>query len=122
MYFFFAEGSEQPPNDIVRLMGLMAENVSFGMAMFQRDGQKDRLTRMFESLSATNEAIMRAKSRGELFQLVCDAAVLGSDFAAVTVALAEPGSDFLRVVATAGPDGGRIRKAPLSTSGVPQRL
>ena len=39
--------------------------------------QKERLTRMFASLSATNEAIMRAKTRTEMFELVCEAAASG---------------------------------------------
>ena len=47
---------------------------------------------MFAALSATNEAIMRAKSRTELFDLVCEAAVQGAKFASTTVALAEPDS------------------------------
>ena len=51
---------------------------------------------MFAALSATNEAIMRAKSRAELFELVCAAAVLGGKFTSTTIALAEPGQDFLR--------------------------
>ena len=32
---------------------------------------------MFAALSATNEAIMRAKSRTEMFELVCEAAAQG---------------------------------------------
>src|ERR1019366_4867798 len=35
MYFFFAEGSGHLDEENTRLMGLIAENVSFGMAMFQ---------------------------------------------------------------------------------------
>ena len=54
---------------------------------------------MFAALSATNEAIMRAKSRTELFDLVCEAAVQGAKFSSTTIALAEPDSEFLRVVA-----------------------
>jgi hypothetical protein len=42
--------------------------------MFQREEVKDHLTRLFAALSATNEAIMRAKTRPELFNRVCEAA------------------------------------------------
>ena len=42
---------------------------------------------MFEALSATNEAIMRAKTRDELFEVVCEAAVLGGMFASATIAI-----------------------------------
>ena len=45
---------------------------------------------MFAALSATNEAIMRAKSRAELFDLVCEAAVQGAKFSSTTIALVDP--------------------------------
>jgi len=64
--------------------------------------QKDRLTRMFAALSETNEAIMRAQTRAELFRLVCEAAVHGGRFVTAAIGLAEQGSDFLRIVARAG--------------------
>ena len=57
---------------------------------------------MFEALSATNEAIMRVKTRAELFELVCQAAVLGGKFASATIALAEPDGEFLVIAATKG--------------------
>jgi len=95
-------------------MGLIAESVSFGMAMFQREEQKDRLARMFATLSATNEAIMRANSREELFQLVCDAAMAGAKFTSATIGLAEVGSDFLRIVATSGPSADYTRNLRLA--------
>ena len=45
---------------------------------------------MFAALSATNEAIMRAKSRDELFDMVCEAV------ASVSVGRARPGLSNLR--------------------------
>ena len=81
---------------IRRLLERLAANVSFAMENFDRadekartENQKERLTRMFAALSATNEAIMRAKSRVELFQLVCEAAAKGGRFTSTTVALAD---------------------------------
>jgi hypothetical protein len=59
---------------------------------------------MFAALSATNEAIMRAKTRPELFNRVCEAAVLGGSFSATTIALARSGLEFLEIVAAAGPE------------------
>ena len=64
---------------------------------------------MFAALSATNEAIMRAKSRSELFELVCEAAAHGAKFNSATIALAEPNSEFLRVVASSGPSADEMR-------------
>jgi diguanylate cyclase (GGDEF)-like protein len=92
----------------VKLVERMAENVSFGLEMFAREKQKERLAQMFAALSATNEAIMRAQSRAELFDLVCDAAVMGGKFTTVTVALYEPGETFLRIVSCSGPNRHRV--------------
>ena len=59
------------------------------------------MARMFGALSATNEAILRAKSEDELFQRVCDAAVFGGKFLGTGMLLAD-GSGRLRCVAGAG--------------------
>ena len=76
---FFVGKSWAADEEIVALLARIAENVSFALDNFERanekakaDEQKERLTRMFAALSATNEAIMRAKSRTELFELVCE--------------------------------------------------
>lgn len=107
--------------DLVELLARLAENVSFALDNFDRadekaktEEQKERLTRMFAALSATNEAIMRAKSRTELFELVCVAASAGGKFTSTTVALANPGSDFLDIVAAAGPTAETTRNVRLS--------
>jgi diguanylate cyclase (GGDEF)-like protein len=98
--------------EFVELLERLAENVSFALEHFERaeerraaEEHRERLTRMFAALSATNEAIMRAGTRAELFQLVCAAAVHGGKFASTIIALAEPESQFMRVVAWAGPKG-----------------
>ena len=80
------------------------------------DEQAERLTRMFAALSATNEAIMRAATRAELFQLVCEAAAQGGRFTSTIIALAEPGSDFLNIVATAGPNAELSKTLRLATT------
>ncbi|MEA2865668.1 MAG: hypothetical protein QOE39_383 [Bradyrhizobium sp.] len=102
--------------EIIALLARIAENVSSALENLDRadekakaEEQKERLTRMFAALSATNEAIMRAKTRTELFTLVCEAAVLGAKFNSATVALAEATSEFLRVVASNGADAGEMR-------------
>ncbi|MCA1431746.1 GAF domain-containing protein [Bradyrhizobium sp. BRP20] len=107
--------------DLVELLGRLAENVSFALDNFERaeekartEAQKERLTRMFAALSATNEAIMRAKSRAELFDLVCLAASNGAKFTSTTIALARAGSDRLEIVASAGPSADTTRNVRLS--------
>ncbi|MGY4629410.1 bifunctional diguanylate cyclase/phosphodiesterase [Bradyrhizobium sp. USDA 4486] len=113
------EGAFTP--DLVQLLGRLAENVSFALDNFERaeekartEAQKERLTRMFAALSATNEAIMRAKSRAELFDLVCVAASNGAKFTSTTIALARPDSDQLEIVAAAGPSANTTRNVRLS--------
>jgi hypothetical protein len=68
---------------------------------------------MFEALSETNEAIMRAKTRVQLFELVCAAAVLEGIFTSATIALAEPGGEFLRIAASKGINYDRMRNRAL---------
>lgn len=118
---FLAPEKDTFTPDLVELLGRLAENVSFALDNFDRaeekartDAQKERLTRMFAALSATNEAIMRAKSRAELFDLVCLAASNGAKFNSTTIALAKAGSDQLEIVAAAGPSADTTRNVRLS--------
>ena len=82
-------------------MARIGENVSFALDNFERasekaraDAQKERLGRMLAALSATNEAIVRATSRAELFELVCEAAAKGGRFNSTSIMLARPDSDY----------------------------
>ncbi|WP_426411415.1 bifunctional diguanylate cyclase/phosphodiesterase [Bradyrhizobium ganzhouense] len=107
--------------DLVELLERLAENVSFALDNFDRaeersrtEAQKERLTRMFAALSATNEAIVRAKSRTELFELVCQAASTGGKFTSATIALARADSDQLAIVAASGPSAETTRNVRLS--------
>ncbi|MCP3463803.1 GAF domain-containing protein [Bradyrhizobium sp. CCGUVB23] len=118
---FLAPEEDTFTPDLVELLERLAENVSFALANFDRaeekartEEQKERLTLMFAALSATNEAIMRAKSRAELYELVCQAAVLGGKFTSTTIALASADSDQLEIVATAGPSSETTRNVRLS--------
>ncbi len=97
-------------------MSDIAENVSFGLEMFEREQQKERITRMLAALSATNEAIMRAKSRDELLQLVCEAVVDGAKFTSTTIALVQSDSELPKMVATTGPTADYIRTLKFSIS------
>jgi hypothetical protein len=56
------------------------------------------------ALSATNEAILYAKSPEELYQQVCEAAFSSGDFLATAIFLLEPGSNMLRLAAGVGED------------------
>ncbi|MET0677347.1 MAG: GAF domain-containing protein, partial [Bradyrhizobium sp.] len=121
--FFFIGKSWAVDEEIIALMARIAENVSAALDNFDRaaektrtDAQKERLTRMFAALGATNEAIMRAKSRPELFELVCEAAVRGAKFSSTTIALVQPNSEFLRIVATRGPNADEMKNLEFAIS------
>lgn len=121
MFFISSEKHTFTP-EFAELLQRLADNVSFAIGGFDRaeekartESQKERLTRMFAALSATNEAIMRAKSRNELFDMVCEAAANGGRFTSTTIALAETGSDLLRIVAAAGSAAETTRHVRLST-------
>ena len=114
---FFVGKSWAEDEEIVALMARIAENVSFALENFERasekakaDAQKERLTRMLSALSTTNEAIVRATSRAELFELVCEAAAKGGRFNSTSILLARSDSDFLDTVAVGGAD--RQQHAP----------
>ena len=120
MFFISSEKDTFTP-EFAELLQRLTDNVSFAIGTFDRadekartESQKERLTRMFASLSATNEAIMRAKSRNELFDMVCEAAANGGRFTSATIALADSGSDLLRIVAAAGPAAETTRHVRLS--------
>jgi len=102
MSLFFVGKLWAEDEEIVALMARIAENVSFALDNFDRAGekaradtQKERLGRMLAALSATNEAIVRATSRTELFELVCEAAAKGGRFNSTSIMLARSDSDIM---------------------------
>lgn len=61
-----------------------------------------RLTRLYNALNTTNEAIMRAATPQALYQAVCDASFHGSRFIATTVFLFDPADGLLKGTASTG--------------------
>jgi GAF domain-containing protein len=83
----------------VSLLERMSANISFALDNFDHEAARKngeramrRLNRMFGAISATNEAILRAKTEQDLYQRVCDAAVHSGESVATVVLLAKPGS------------------------------
>jgi diguanylate cyclase (GGDEF)-like protein len=110
--------------EAVALLTRMVENLSFGLDNIDREDAckrneraARRLAKMFAALSATNEAILRARTAEDLYQLVCDAAVHVGNSLAATVLLAEPGTHWLKAVAGTGQlvDIDLVRKSQFST-------
>src|SRR3979411_3113978 len=72
------------------------------------------IARTLAALSATNEAILYAKSPEELYRQVCEAAFSSGDFLATAVFLLEPGTSMLRFAAGFGEDVARLCKIDIS--------
>ena len=72
------------------------------------------LASMYAVLGATNEALLYAKTSGELFQRVCDAAVNGHKF--LTTAVTSPDADtaWLKVEAASGLAAQQLRSVRIS--------
>ena len=97
-------------DEMISLLTRMSANICFALDNFERakeqaraDEQRARLARMLAALSSTNEAIIRARSRAELFELVCQAAAKGGRFNSTSIFLARSDSDYLNLAAAAGP-------------------
>jgi diguanylate cyclase (GGDEF)-like protein/PAS domain S-box-containing protein len=73
-----------------------------------------RLGRMYAAISATNEAIMRAKSPEALYQQVCDAAVHGGKFITAAMLIVDPTTAWMRIEAAAGTGVKRLRELRVS--------
>jgi diguanylate cyclase (GGDEF)-like protein len=116
LFFFFARTSGREDAGILQLMSDIGKNVSFALEMFEREAHKEKLARMFAALSATNEAIMRAQTRDELYQFVCEAIVDAAKFTSATIALVDESGEYLKVRGVSGPNVERIRKLVLATS------
>src|SRR5450432_4149211 len=79
------------------------------------------IARMFAALSATNEAILYAKSPEELYRQVCEAAFYSGDFLATAIFLLEPGTNLLRFATGFGEDIARLCKIDISiVAGTPE--
>src|SRR5258708_37513044 len=72
------------------------------------------IARMFAALSATNEAILHAKSPDQLFQQVCEAALSSGDFLVTAILLLKPGTGSLVMTAGAGRDIEWLRAIDIS--------
>jgi diguanylate cyclase (GGDEF)-like protein len=106
---------------IVSLLERMSANISYALDNFDREAARERLSRMYAALSATNEAIVRAKSREELFNLVCEAVVHGAKFNSASVAIVRPGTDLFYIVASSGADSSEMRNRKFAiTTAIPE--
>ncbi|MBC7501113.1 MAG: EAL domain-containing protein [Herminiimonas sp.] len=78
------------------------------------DDRFKHLAKMYVALSATNEAILRAREPVDLYQRVCDAAIEAGHFAAAGVVIAPPGSTWVHFEAAAGSAAEQLKQARIS--------
>jgi hypothetical protein len=123
-------------DNTIGLLERMSENVSLALDGFEQERARERIARMFAALGAANEATIRARTRQELCDLVCEAAVFGDTSMGNYIWLVEPGDAFLRIVAAgihvaqfpsgagshlvAGP--GRQTSSPVAAAGATPRV
>ena len=72
------------------------------MRLPQDDAARGHLAAIYAVLSATNEALLRATTADELYQKVCEAAVESGKFLVMAVAIPDPDTGRIQIVATAG--------------------
>jgi hypothetical protein len=129
VFLFCFEAADSITAEISALLQRVVENVAYALERFdgtarqqqaelaqlEAEGKEAELNRMYVALCKTNEAMMRAESRQELFDLVCEAAVLGGHFTSTTIALAQPDDHFMKIVSTRGQNADRVRSTAFST-------
>jgi len=72
------------------------------MKLSRGDPEWSHLAAIYAVLSSTNEALLRATTNEELYQNVCEAAIESGKFLVMAVAIPEPDTGHIRIVATAG--------------------
>ncbi len=135
VFLFCFAAPDSITSEISALLERVVENVAFALERFEGVERQNRaelaqreaenkeaaLHRMYIALCKTNEAMMRAGSREELYDLVCEAAVLGGHFTSTTIALTQPDDHFLKIVSTKGQNADRVRSTAFSVlAGHPQ--
>ncbi|MES1930783.1 hypothetical protein SADO_16108 [Salinisphaera dokdonensis CL-ES53] len=70
---------------------------------------RDRMSRMYASLGATNEAILRATTPDDLYEQVCEAALTGGGMLIACIMRVTADASRLTVTATAGVNGAVAR-------------
>ena len=75
----------------------------------QSEDELKRLTRLYATLSQTNQAIVRTRNREQLFQIICDVAVEFGEFRMAFIGLLDQESGQFTPVAHAGHEDGYLQ-------------
>ncbi|MCJ9699676.1 GAF domain-containing protein [Bradyrhizobium sp. SHOUNA76] len=119
MLVYLSEPNATTP-DVVVLLERMTDNIRFALENFDKaeelrsvEHARNRLSCMYASLSAMNEAVLRAKTLDEMFSLVCDAASDSGRMFGSAIFLHDERSTNLRLVACAGKQNHLFRETSL---------
>jgi diguanylate cyclase (GGDEF)-like protein len=100
---FFVSEQNFFGDDIVVSLERLVDNLSFVLGRFVQHEETARFNALVAALSATNEVVMRAESRIDLFQLICETVVSGGIFCEASILLPDADNEFLNAVAASGP-------------------
>jgi diguanylate cyclase (GGDEF)-like protein len=100
---FFAAARNFFVDDVIAGLERIVDNLAFVWGRFVQYEETARFNGLVAALSATNEAVMRAESRIDLFQRICETAVSGGIFCETSILLPDSADEFLNVVAGCGP-------------------
>ncbi len=86
----------------------------------QKEEEIRRLNRLYAVLSQVNEALVRVRTREEIFQAVCRTAVEAGKFRLAWIGWHDRENHVMRLVAQAGEDRGYLEKIVISTGDGPE--
>jgi diguanylate cyclase (GGDEF)-like protein len=98
-------------DEIVDLMERVARNMSFALETIDREENRAALARVVVALNKTSDAVIRARTRPELYRMICEALVFDPEIRLASVALVDPTDASRFHIAAAG--GRAASAAPL---------
>ena len=98
-------------DEIVDLMERVARNMSFALETIEREENRAALSRVVVALNKTSDAVIRARTRAELYRMICEALVFDPEIRLAAVARVDPSDASRFHIAAAG--GRAASAAPL---------
>jgi diguanylate cyclase (GGDEF)-like protein len=110
----FATGRGFFDENELALLGEVASNISFALESIARQEKIERLSRIRAVLGAMNAAIVRIRSKQQLFDEACRIAHEHGKFAMSWVGMLDEATQAIRPVAKAGRDEGYLERLKLT--------
>lgn len=111
MLSFYIYRADVLNDEIVDLMERVARNMSFALETIEREENRAALGRVVVALNKTSDAVIRARTRAELYRMICEALVFDPEIRLASVALVDPKESGRFRIAAAG--GRAASAAPL---------